>query len=432
MDMIVDDKQELVDCWKINYRNNESELRKIEEFIETYNSNDAIRWYTRDSGLYRILNAALRNENLDVIIAFRFLIKDIYKQLRDEYKKEDIHVYRGQMLAKTEFEQMKSNTIGQYISMNTFLSASKSKNVALQFISSFVDGHTNNSALQSVLFDIEIDHNHFESVKPYASISHLSFFGNSEEEVLFMLGTIFKIRNIRQDNGIWTVQLQLCDENDHSLKEIYSYKKNNLDEQTDLADIAWLLHELNQNDKAEHYCNRLLNTFSVNDKCLFIKCYQTLGSINSDKCNYDLAIHYYQKQIEVQLNFYNKNHVSFAAVYTNLGLVYTAKGNLDLAIKQYEKALEIFILNYGNENHKNVATTYNNLGLVYAKQQNYELALANHQKALKINEQILPKDHPSFAITYSGIAGIYFRNNDYDRAIHYYENSLTILTKSLT
>ena len=42
---------------------------------KTYSSETAIWWYTRDSFIYRILNKALRTQNIQILISFRFLIK---------------------------------------------------------------------------------------------------------------------------------------------------------------------------------------------------------------------------------------------------------------------------------------------------------------------------------------------------------------------
>ena len=68
------------------YQDREPELKILDEFERTYTSHTAIRWYTRDTFLYRIINKALRQKNLEVIFLFGFFIKDMYDQLKIEHR----------------------------------------------------------------------------------------------------------------------------------------------------------------------------------------------------------------------------------------------------------------------------------------------------------------------------------------------------------
>ncbi|CAF1085058.1 unnamed protein product [Didymodactylos carnosus] len=49
-------KNDLLSICRLQYKGNDNEIKKIVEFRDNYNTLDAIRWYTRDSFLYRILN----------------------------------------------------------------------------------------------------------------------------------------------------------------------------------------------------------------------------------------------------------------------------------------------------------------------------------------------------------------------------------------
>ena len=57
---------------------------QIDQFSREYQSQDAIKWYTRDSFVYRLVNKALRTRDICLIFKFRFIIQDIYKQLKDQ------------------------------------------------------------------------------------------------------------------------------------------------------------------------------------------------------------------------------------------------------------------------------------------------------------------------------------------------------------
>ncbi|CAF1294925.1 unnamed protein product [Rotaria sordida] len=71
----------MLEWCRLHYKDNRIELAKIDQFEKDYRSDSAIRWYTKDSFLYRLLNMALRCENIDMIIDFRYFIIDLYEQL---------------------------------------------------------------------------------------------------------------------------------------------------------------------------------------------------------------------------------------------------------------------------------------------------------------------------------------------------------------
>ena len=76
----------MVNVCRWEYRDNSNELNVIKEFTENYTSDQAIHWYTRDSFLYRLLNKALRSQNIDIIFKFRLIIADVYKQLNELFE----------------------------------------------------------------------------------------------------------------------------------------------------------------------------------------------------------------------------------------------------------------------------------------------------------------------------------------------------------
>ena len=65
------------------------------------------------------------------------------------------------------------------------------------------------------LFDIDIDPS-YQTAKPYADISKQSYF-KTEPQILFMIGSIFKIESIFKQNvsNILTIKLTLCSNNNH-------------------------------------------------------------------------------------------------------------------------------------------------------------------------------------------------------------------------
>src|SRR5205085_5803120 len=111
-----------------------------DDFSQTYDASDALRWYSSDSFTYRLLNKAIRTEDIDLLFACRFFIVDLHRQLESLHKPymELIHscdldefiVYRGQQMTLEDFAKLKAN-VGKLISINSFLSASTDRQVAL-------------------------------------------------------------------------------------------------------------------------------------------------------------------------------------------------------------------------------------------------------------------------------------------------------------
>ena len=88
--------RELIDEWRTVYRSNVAETKYIDEFQENYDPSNAIYWYTRETFLYRMVNMALRTENIVVVWRLRFYIQDLYRQLQrlhDEQRKTRTSTY---------------------------------------------------------------------------------------------------------------------------------------------------------------------------------------------------------------------------------------------------------------------------------------------------------------------------------------------------
>jgi len=109
----------------------------------------------------------------------------------------------------------------------------------------------------------------------------------------------------------------------------------------------------------------------------------------------------------------------------NIGLAYHSKGDYDRALEYYEKALNIGKKIYGEE-HPNIATNYNNIGLAYYNKGDYDRALEYYKKALNIYKKIYGEEHPYIATDYNNIGAAYNSKGDYDRALEYYEKALDI------
>ena len=202
---------------RARFADDKTQLAKIDEFDANYRACNAVQWYTQDTFLYRQLNAAIRKPDIEVSFAFRFYIHDIYHQLKILHERQasclrELTVYRGQQMTGTELDRL---NVGRLISVDSFFSTSKRREIALVF----AGPPPVSSDLVGILFVIEVNTLQPSKNKPYADISSLSDFGWGEREVLFMLGTVFRLtkREFDESSRLWTIKLELCAEEDTDL-----------------------------------------------------------------------------------------------------------------------------------------------------------------------------------------------------------------------
>ena len=153
--------------------------------------------------------------------------------------------------------------------------------------------------------------------------------------------------------------------------------------------------------------------------------YNNLGISYDGLGDYGKAIEYHEKALEIRINTLGENHPDVADSYNNLGISYDGLGDYNKAIEYHEKALEIRINTLG-ENHPDVADSYNNLGISYDGLGDYNKAIEYHEKALEIRINTLGENHPDVADSYNNLGISYDGLGDYNKAIEYHEKALEI------
>ncbi|CAF0899531.1 unnamed protein product [Adineta steineri] len=291
------DKNELINLCVNEYEGNHTELNNLREFQQDYSPDKVLWWYTKESFFYKILNAALRTQNIHMIFLFRSFIYDIYRELQKYQSNHPLQVYRSQLMSIDELNGLKNN-IGQFISINSMFSTSKQRTTALFLLGDI----TTKTDLERVLFEIDADPK-IVTTKPFADISEHSDFPD-ESEVLFMIGSIFRLGNIdRNDDQIWIIKMTLCNDDEHDLKQVLMYMKQQIKSgEMNFRILGNVLWEMGKFDLAEKYFTRSLQQLPSNDS-LHISLYEDLGKLTSQKGDYDMSVQWRQKL----LTFKEKN-----------------------------------------------------------------------------------------------------------------------------
>ncbi|CAF1043264.1 unnamed protein product [Didymodactylos carnosus] len=260
-------KSDMVNECRQHYETDEIEMRKISEFDTQYGVDDeknrnAIRWYTRDCFLFRLLNRAFRTENIDEIYKFRYFIPGLHSQLKELHRnyisslfndEKYLTVYRGQFLFKGELLKLKKN-IGQLISFNTFLSSTLNRQVALLY----TGGDAKQPRKESVLFEMKIHQR--KCHKPFSDISNHGYY-EDEKEVLISTGAVFRIISVERlkenaDGTIWNVSLLMDEGSEEQMKELMNHFTN--ESITDpLEKLKIFIQQLSNNEITEQWQNIL-------------------------------------------------------------------------------------------------------------------------------------------------------------------------------
>ncbi|CAF4524477.1 unnamed protein product, partial [Rotaria sp. Silwood2] len=289
------DKKELIDFCQQQYESNRNELSNLREFDQDYSSKKVLWWYTRESFFYKILNAALRKQNIHLIFLFRKFIHDVYRRLKKDQAQHRLRVYRSQRISSDELITLRQCR-DQFISVNSFFSTSTNKQKALSFLK-ISDGADN---AESLLFEIDADPK-MVTTKPFADVSAYSDY-KDESEVLFMLGSIFRLNSVERNKNdqVWNIQMTLWNDDEHDLKQVLmDMKEQFVSEETNLQVLGKILWEMSQFDLAEKYFIRLLEQLPPNDP-LRMDLYQDLGKLASNAGNLDKSMEWRQKAIALK------------------------------------------------------------------------------------------------------------------------------------
>ncbi len=418
----MNDKNELISLFKQYYQKNSLPLNMIQEFEREYSSDRALWWYTRDIFLYQMLNEALRMQNIHLLFLFRFIIRDIEQQLEKTKCSSPIRVYRAQLMSNEEVQMLK-DSLGEFIAINSFFSTSLNRELALFYLA---DSGISN-LVERVLFEIDADPQ-LDNIKPFSNITAYSHFPN-EEEILFMVGSIFQIINIDRDqDGVLIVRMKLCSNNDHHLKTLFQHmEKEYMDRETTLLNFARLLEDMGKLDDAEKYYRRSLNELPGNygDIAYY---YDGLGNVAQKKGEYESSLKWHNKSLQIKMRTLKPDDSSIGSSHLSIGNVYQEKKDYTNALKSYEKALMIYNQTF-DENYLNSAICMDNIGNNYRRKNEYSKALKLYQEALLIREKHLPADHVNLGRSHKNIGNTYADLCHYDLALKNLNVSLKIYKK---
>ncbi|CAF1207016.1 unnamed protein product [Adineta steineri] len=469
-------KQQLINFCRSYYHENKKQLEVIDSFEQTYPQTiTAIQWYTKQSFVYKLVNKILRTEDIELLHTFRYFISDLSSNLAVEYYQNIIAqqetsqiplvLYRGCQLSYNEFQRIQQN-IGNLFSINGFLSTSRSKDVSLMY-----SGVCSNE-LYAVLFDIECNLNELNNAVIMVDVKTYSIYPD-EEEVLFDLGTTFKIVSVEEDIDlkVWLIKMKATDDGVRLTKEYIELNRKENNENSAIITFGNLLISMGKFDHAQRYFETILSSniqeeeeediaqvytslgTIYHEKGELEKAYENyqlayklmmdLGFINTSNLSkllnnigsymyqteqYDRALEYYSQALDIDKRLHGDESLQVANILLNIGLIYSEKEDLKSALDYYEKALEIQGKVLPND-HIYIATSLNNIGTIFQRLNKYDLAFKYHEQALRMRQKLLPVEHDDIAVSFHNIAEVFHDQGQLNEALEYYMEAIKIREK---
>lgn len=285
----------------------------LDEFQREYSvTRDAVRWYTRSIYFFEILNRALRQRNIRLLLLFGSFLQDLHRQLKTTYGAQQqtrtanpiAKVYRCQVISMQELRRLE---IGFHIRNNSLFSASNDLRSALSFFGAPSDVPT---GMGRVIFAIETDYRH-RTTAPFADISQLSFYPR-EGETLFMANTWLIVHSIEERNDIdsqglsyWLVKLKLDQDYDGSSMRVLQGQTDRATVHNCLSSLTNML-ELVDTKEVTVLFDELMNVYPKNAKwiralqlyCLGYRHGQCYDPEKQDN-DYALALSYHEQALTI-------------------------------------------------------------------------------------------------------------------------------------
>ncbi|CAF3259583.1 unnamed protein product [Rotaria socialis] len=414
-------KQEMIDRCRMYYRGNEKEIKNIAEFENDYTPNQAIRWYTRDTFIYKLINKALRTDDIDSLYNYRFYIVDLSKYLAENCQilrnlTSNVTVYRGMKLSRLERERIQES-IGHHIAVNTFFSTSRQISVAEVYAGIGVQNllSSTSGVFESILFVIDVDLDTFPDLI-LADIRHLSSF-KDEDEVIFDLGTVFKIESFecKDENHYWICRMKASDEGQVIAHEYLDFKQAELNKSSDIEIILGdLLHDMGEWLKSHTYFEQLA-VRRINDPQVHFAIARSHDALNRS----DHALSHLKQAYILAMESDTKCFALAAKICYYSSRVYYTCNNFADALVFNKKALELYRRAGANDNQAGIAHALRGAGLIYFLKCEHEASLEHFQQALQLFQDVYPFDHPDKSTALSSLSYSYYLIGEYERALQY-------------
>ncbi len=426
------EKDDFVSLCQDALQGNENLLAIIREFQSSYSADQAILWLYKNAFFHEFINNIFKFAYIDAMLPCRVLIRDIQKQLVQHKCTSTTHVYQSEIMSDGQVQQLK-NFNGKIIAIKSFFSTNLDRDKAL----SYTADYSLSNGDKRILFIIEADPQ-IENVKPFAKIGSI-LNNNDQNDVLFMIGSLFKITEIEDEkDGIINIKLTLCENDDTSkCKELCNQLQlKYIDEkgETDIIgfgqyvfDLGKSFNEKNVSDSGEKIIRSSLEKLSDDDRDR-LRCYDTLGYIELSNKNFDESLEWYKKSFDMRKEKFQANDLDLAGSYQNLAIVSLEKGDHTQALEYLQKLSTIWKQSY-DDDCLYLIFCYTNMGTIYEKENDLKQALSCYYRTLAIMIKHDYSDDACYAALYNNLGNVCTNLKQYPLALGFFNTSLEIKSR---
>lgn len=418
-------KEEMLSRCRIYYHGNAKAMAQIDEFELSYKPDEAISWYTRDSFVYKLINKALRTENVETIYDYRYYIADLCICLAencgillDSTAISTLKLYRGAVQTRKEIQRLQ-DSVGQLISVNTFFSTSRNRSVAEIYAGLDSQKHVS-SNLESLIFEIIVELKSNSTC--LADVICYSPF-KDEEEILIDFATVFEIEAVILDppTSTWICKMAATDKAKGIAKEYMELTLNEIEKSDISIFFGTLLLQMSEYRKAKDYFSKLIDQSSSNVADILHR----LGYAHYGLDEHQEALECFDRARSVYLAKEPLDLANAAKVATHKGNAHTYLCQYDEAIVCHTESLSLYE-KAGMMDQVPVVRTLIGLGEVYGLMGKDDFALQYCQQALSRGRKVMPFDHPTLGSAYMYVAKAFYRLGDYDQALIHITNTINI------
>lgn len=377
-------KSDMLTLCRNFYVDNPAQLHFIEDFEKNYKSEDAPGWFSRSFFLYKLVNRALRTQNVEQLYAFRYFIRDLSEWVCKNFHKimtdkEKFYLYRGAAVSPID---LRSLLPGKLVVPNGFFATSRVPEVAQWFM-----GSSRPDAIL-VMYKIECDmKSYFEDeindLVCFADISGKSFI-RDEDEVIFDLGATFEVENIEfitSEKNYYLVSLIPSCEGAYITNSYFEIVKDDIENLSPSIKFGALLCKTGKYKSAEYYFQRLCSQSSGEN---LNHIYYYLGWSQLKQGNHEQSATSLERAYDLTPPADNLLKTS---ILNNIGKILIEKNLIKESMDYYEKVLDLRI-HYLGLKHHDVADSFTNVARLNELAGNHGLALNYHKKSLMVKSMI--------------------------------------------
>lgn len=408
-------RSQMIKFCRTYYADSPSDLKMVDEFESEYSNSKAIYWYSRECFVHKLVNKALWDSEPDTLYFIRYFLRHLdrsiyFQALIQSLFRQPMTVYRGQGMSMKDINRLK-NGIGGLLSFRGFLSTSLDDNVALQYAEPFkyLKGST------SIVFMIDIDPQ--KQRCPFIEVGRMSYYGGGEQEILFKMGSVFRIQEIENiDENQWKIHLTSTDDIDKNLEKYTEKMQRQIISDHPMTGLVRLADQFRQY-KLVNKLAKIFNEYGIGCKAPLVlaRVQHVIGSAYVSIDDSNKAIEYLGAALQTYTQYVAEDDKILSSTYNNLGSAYLARKDYEVSLMYHKLAINCQTSS-SDQNFDSTSVYCMNTASVYTAMENYVEAMRYQKLAIKYWKQHQGEHDMELSDLYQALGWTCLKQGDFQEA----------------